>query len=154
MVTAQGLSTVFRFLSPYAHAVFLVGDFNHWAAADLPMKRSADGFWSATLDLPPGEYAVTITLTNNQAEGREPGTDDKNPVKLWQGTVTSPTIKVTVPKKERPTSRAAAQAQVSHFPLPSVGTGREYQPPGRSMTLATGEPRAASFRPMFPTLSP
>ena len=33
MVTAQGLSTLFRFLSPYAHAVFLVGDFNHWGAA-------------------------------------------------------------------------------------------------------------------------
>jgi len=33
MVTAHGLSTLFRFLSPYAHAVFLVGDFNHWAAA-------------------------------------------------------------------------------------------------------------------------
>ena len=56
MVTAQGLSTLFRFLSPYAHAVFLVGDFNHWAAADLPMQHSADGFWTATLDLPPGEY--------------------------------------------------------------------------------------------------
>jgi len=56
MVTAQGLSTVFRFLGPYAHTVFLVGDFNHWAAADLPMTRSADGFWTATLDLPPGEY--------------------------------------------------------------------------------------------------
>ena len=56
MVTVHGGSATFRFLRPHARRVFLAGEFNHWRTGDLPMKREADGFWTATLDLEPGEY--------------------------------------------------------------------------------------------------
>jgi len=56
MVTTQDSSATFRFLRPHAHRVFLVGAFNQWRVGDLAMMRTADGRWTATLNLEPGEY--------------------------------------------------------------------------------------------------
>ena len=56
MVTVHGMDATFRFLRPHAQQVHLVGEFNNWQPGSLPMKRSADGFWMATLRLDPGEY--------------------------------------------------------------------------------------------------
>jgi 1,4-alpha-glucan branching enzyme len=56
MVTLEGSSATFRFLRPHARRVCLAGEFNGWRIGDLPMTRAADGFWTATLSLPRGEY--------------------------------------------------------------------------------------------------
>jgi 1,4-alpha-glucan branching enzyme len=56
MVGIQGCNATFRFLRPRAHRVCLVGEFNGWDINNLPMTRSADGVWTATLRLDPGEY--------------------------------------------------------------------------------------------------
>jgi 1,4-alpha-glucan branching enzyme len=46
----------FRFYRPEAKDVCLVGDFNGWRLGELPMERSAGGYWTAVLDLPVGVY--------------------------------------------------------------------------------------------------
>lgn len=56
MVTVKTDCIEFSFFRPQASNVHLVGDFNGWRPDMLPMKRSADGFWNAKLDLPTGIY--------------------------------------------------------------------------------------------------
>lgn len=46
----------FRFYRPAAARVYLLGDFNGWRVGDLPMRRDAQGHWTAALRLPTGEY--------------------------------------------------------------------------------------------------
>jgi len=36
--------------------VLLVGDFTHWQEKPIPMRKGADGAWSAAVDLAPGTY--------------------------------------------------------------------------------------------------
>jgi len=46
----------FRFSSPAAVSVLLVGDFTHWQQKPIPMQKAKDGTWTATVDLPRGKY--------------------------------------------------------------------------------------------------
>ena len=46
----------FRFKSPGALSVLLVGDFTHWQEKPIAMKKSGQGIWRASVDLPPGVY--------------------------------------------------------------------------------------------------
>lgn len=46
----------FSFWRPTAKSVCLAGDFNNWQTGQLPMVRDAEGYWSAALRLPNGEY--------------------------------------------------------------------------------------------------
>lgn len=46
----------FRFLRPAAQRVFLVGDFNGWNRAALPMQATGDGWWACRLCLPEGSH--------------------------------------------------------------------------------------------------
>ncbi len=43
----DGEGYVFRVWAPHAQAVSVVGDFNFWNTADLPMRRISDGVWEA-----------------------------------------------------------------------------------------------------------
>lgn len=56
MVTVTDGMAHFSFYRPHAHQVFVVGDFNHWRPNQLPMSRTADGHWTASLRLKPGTY--------------------------------------------------------------------------------------------------
>ena len=56
MITVKENAVEFRFFRPQAFMVFLVGDFNRWQEKDLPMSRGADGYWSARLLLPEGDF--------------------------------------------------------------------------------------------------
>jgi len=56
MVTAIGGRVVFGFYRPDASQVSLVGDFNAWRIGQLPMRRREDGYWIASVRLPPGTY--------------------------------------------------------------------------------------------------
>ena len=46
----------FNLHSPDAEKVFLAGDFNHWDAGSLPMKKNGNGIWETRVELPPGRY--------------------------------------------------------------------------------------------------
>lgn len=56
MVAVRDNLVEFRFYRPQAGCVYLVGDFNHWRPGQIPMRRSADGYWTATVRLPAGTY--------------------------------------------------------------------------------------------------
>ena len=48
--------------SPNAREIILTGSFNDWDPAALPMTRSADGQWSAALELPRGRYEYKFVV--------------------------------------------------------------------------------------------
>jgi 1,4-alpha-glucan branching enzyme len=56
MVTTEGQTARFRFLRPHARSVMLAGDFNGWQTHQIPMRRTPDGWWEATLRLAPGSH--------------------------------------------------------------------------------------------------
>lgn len=78
MVTLKGEVVEFRFYRPEARQVHLAGDFNGWRGHDLPMSRTADGYWTAKVRLPAGEFKFRY-LADGQwycdyaAFGVEPG---------------------------------------------------------------------------------
>jgi 1,4-alpha-glucan branching enzyme len=46
----------FRFTSPGAMSVMLVGDFTQWQQKGIPMRKGKDGVWTASVDLTPGMH--------------------------------------------------------------------------------------------------
>jgi hypothetical protein len=53
----------FSVVAPEAASVSIVGDFNHWNAATLPMRRSADGQrWEIEVRLPLGRYSYAFMI--------------------------------------------------------------------------------------------
>lgn len=78
MVTTNGNRVEFSFYRPQAQQVHLCGDFNDWRDAELPMMRTAEGYWSAELRLPAGEFKFRYCadgewFTDYAAFGVEPG---------------------------------------------------------------------------------
>ena len=68
----------FRFFRPAAQDVFIAGDFNEWREGELPMARSDDGYWTAQMRLPAGEFKFRYCadgewFTDYAAFGVEPG---------------------------------------------------------------------------------
>jgi hypothetical protein len=52
----------FTLEAPNAGRVFLVGDFNGWNPAAIPLRRSADGTWEVEVPLSPGRYAYSFLV--------------------------------------------------------------------------------------------
>ena len=52
----------FRFTSADALSVLLVGDFTHWQAKPIPMRKGADGVWIATVELGPGTHTYRFIV--------------------------------------------------------------------------------------------
>jgi hypothetical protein len=46
----------FRVFLPHASRVELVGDFTDWQRKPVTLKREYPGWWTASLDVPPGEF--------------------------------------------------------------------------------------------------
>jgi hypothetical protein len=55
----------FTYSDPAAGAVTWAGEWNGWNATANPMVKGADGVWSITLPLPPGEHAYKYVVDNN-----------------------------------------------------------------------------------------
>ena len=56
-----------------AREVHVVGEFNNWSTTATPMKRSRNGIFKATVDLPPGRhyqfrYLLDGRLWRNETE--------------------------------------------------------------------------------------
>ena len=78
MVAVHGNRVRFKFYRPSARQVYLVGDFNHWQPGQLAMTQTPDGYWEATLLLPPGTFRFRYHadgqwFTDYAAFGVEPG---------------------------------------------------------------------------------
>jgi len=78
MVTVSQSFVEFRFLRPGAKQVHLVGDFTSWRPGELPMHRTAQGYWSARVQLPGGCFRFRYCadgqwFTDFAAFGIEPG---------------------------------------------------------------------------------
>lgn len=48
--------------APKAKHVFIAGTFNTWNPKSHPLKRTGDGHWVLTLDLPPGRYEYKFVV--------------------------------------------------------------------------------------------
>lgn len=78
MVTLNGEWIEFKFFRPSAKQVHLAGDFNNWREGELPMVHLGDGYWTARLRLPAGEFRFRYCAdgewyTDFAAFGVEPG---------------------------------------------------------------------------------
>jgi len=53
----------FSIRAPFATQVSLVGDFDHWDPAALPMQRASDGeTWTLDVHLPPGRHVFAYAV--------------------------------------------------------------------------------------------
>lgn len=59
--------------APDAKGVFVAGTFNAWNPKSHPLKRTGDGQWVLTLDLPPGRYEYKFVIDGEWCF--EPGCD-------------------------------------------------------------------------------
>ncbi len=68
-VAAAGVEQVrFSLVAPSAVRVTLVGDFNGWNPAGLPMRRSANGeTWEVEVGLAPGRYTYAFVVDGRLA---------------------------------------------------------------------------------------
>src|SRR5690349_1113099 len=66
---ASGRSVVrFVFVAPYASRVAVVGDFNGWNPAAMPMRRSTDGHaWLLDVPLAPGRHVYSFIVDGDLA---------------------------------------------------------------------------------------
>jgi hypothetical protein len=57
-----------------AQVVIVTGDFSNWSPEGIRLERGADGKWSTTLQLRPGEYQYRLIVDgewwNNPGAGR------------------------------------------------------------------------------------
>lgn len=108
MVDIKGNLAEFTFYRPHANCVFLAGDFNDWRESELPMARGEDGYWSAKMRLPAGEFkfrycADGAWYTDYAAFGVEPGTFGLDSIVR----VVQPTLKVTATASDNSVIAAA-----------------------------------------------
>lgn len=68
---------VFACTAPHAQHVALAGDFNGWDPQAQPMKREADGAWTASLTLKAGTYQYKFVVDGDWRE------DEANPHRTW-----------------------------------------------------------------------
>jgi len=78
MVTIKDDWVEFSFFRPQAVRVHLAGDFNGWHEGELPMARTAGGYWRARMRLPAGEFKFRYLadgewFVDYAAFGIEPG---------------------------------------------------------------------------------
>ena len=69
--TKNSKKQTFHFTAPDATSVMLVGDFTHWQQQPIPMQKSHDGVWTATIDLPPGRYAYRFIVDSEWRDDPE-----------------------------------------------------------------------------------
>jgi 1,4-alpha-glucan branching enzyme len=61
----------FRFSSPTATSVLLVGDFTHWQQRGIPMQKGKDGIWTATVPLSPGKHTYRFIVDGDWRDDPE-----------------------------------------------------------------------------------
>ncbi len=62
MSTAKSIRQVFHCFAPDAKTILLAGDFTDWIQRAVPMRRDADGAWTATVSLAPGTHRYRFVV--------------------------------------------------------------------------------------------
>lgn len=107
MVNVQGQEVEFSFYRPEAREVYLAGDFNNWRSGEMPMVQAGNGYWTAKLRLPAGDFrfrycADGVWFTDYAAFGVEPG-------RFGMDSIVSVTAKaIPVPKTQHTSSQVVA----------------------------------------------
>ncbi len=69
--TKNSKKQTFHFTAPDAISVLLVGDFTHWQQQPIPMQKSQDGLWTASVDLPPGQHTYRFIVDSEWRDDPE-----------------------------------------------------------------------------------
>ncbi len=69
----------FRFNSPTAETVLLVGDFTQWQEKGIPMRKGKDGIWTASVELPAGTHYYRFIADGEWCDDPECPTRVPNP---------------------------------------------------------------------------
>ena len=70
---------IFHFTAADALSVLLVGDFTHWQNRPIPMRKGADGIWTAAVDLPPGKHTYRFIVDGEWRDDPECAIHVANP---------------------------------------------------------------------------
>jgi 1,4-alpha-glucan branching enzyme len=70
---------IFRFTSPEAQSVLLVGDFTEWQKKAVPMQKGQDGTWRAAVVLAPGKHAYRFIVDGTWSDDPECAARIPNP---------------------------------------------------------------------------
>lgn len=62
ITTEQDGSVTFRIFLPHAAQVELLGDFTNWRTDRIQMKRENPGWWTATVQIAPGEHQFSYLV--------------------------------------------------------------------------------------------
>jgi len=65
MATTSSRIEIFLVVAPDAQRVLLVGDFTNWQARPIPMLKSTEGGWTATVILPFGRHQYLFMVDGN-----------------------------------------------------------------------------------------
>ena len=60
--TPKGDRVSLKFVAPAAKQVFVVGTFNNWQTAAMPLKAAPGGEWRGELKLSPGRYEYLFVV--------------------------------------------------------------------------------------------
>jgi 1,4-alpha-glucan branching enzyme len=69
----------FRFRSADAMSVLLAGDFTHWQANPVPMRKGHDGVWVASVELTPGDHTYRFIVDGGWGDDPECKIRVRNP---------------------------------------------------------------------------
>ena len=69
----------FRFTAADALSVLLVGDFTHWQANPIPMRKGPDGIWTAAVNLAPGTHTYRFLVDGDWRDDPECAIHVANP---------------------------------------------------------------------------
>jgi hypothetical protein len=104
----------FRFRHGTSGPVFLVGDFCHWQADHLPMRRISDHEWMLMLRLPPGLYEFRYYADEQWFTDYAAFGVNQNSFREFNSVLRVPKVRPVVQPVARPsrtsTSRIAASA--------------------------------------------
>jgi len=69
----------FRFKAADALSVMLVGDFTHWQANPIPMRKGPEGIWTAKVNLGPGTHTYRFIVDGEWRDDPECALHVANP---------------------------------------------------------------------------
>ncbi len=69
----------FRFTAPGAMSVALVGDFTHWQTQPIQMRKGAQGVWTASVELAPGNHTYRFIVDGEWRDDPECAIHVPNP---------------------------------------------------------------------------
>jgi 1,4-alpha-glucan branching enzyme len=74
-----GHKETFYFTSGKALSVLLAGDFTHWQASPVPLRKGADGVWRASVTLSPGRHTYRFIVDGEWRDDPECAIHVPNP---------------------------------------------------------------------------